>query len=295
MAAICSILVAALLLTACGSISQDMFKINDQLDRAIIAPVATSYTNNVPAPLRQGVTNFFDNLAYTNTIVNQLLQGKPLMAASDTARLVVNTVVGFGGIGDPATALGLEKHDEDVGQTLAVHGFGPGPYFVVPIYGPTTARDLVGTLAGSFLKPPFYLGRPLVAPEDVLLVIDTRAGQDEIAKAIREADDPYEFLKKAYLASRRILIYDGNPPAEDLEKGLEGLDELEDLDEEDLEALEELEDMEGLEDGEDPDDMGDLDEELDLPEPALGEDDAEGEAPIGKTLPREGQGKGGDD
>ncbi len=95
--------------------------------------------------MRTGVSNFFSNLGYTKVMINDLLQGKVRQFFADTARLVVNTTIGIGGLFDPASQLGLATHDEDFGQTLGKWGVPPGPYMMLPLLGPSTTRDSVGS------------------------------------------------------------------------------------------------------------------------------------------------------
>src|SRR5690349_6885375 len=152
------VLAAAGLLSACASLPQGerdprdrferanraVYRFNDSLDRHIAKPMAKGYVKVVPAPVRTGVGNFFNNLTYPTVIVNDLLQAKLKSFASDTARLVVNTTIGIGGLFDPATQMGLPTGDEDFGQTLGKWGVPPGSYMVLPIFGPSTVRDTVG-------------------------------------------------------------------------------------------------------------------------------------------------------
>ena len=130
---------------------------NDGLDRLLLKPAAQSYTEGVPGFAQEGVSNFFANIADVGTGLNNLLQGKVADGASDLARFAVNTVVGIGGLWDVATPMGLEKHDEDFGQTLGWWGVPAGPYLVLPVLGPSGARDATGLAvdyAASVYVPP---------------------------------------------------------------------------------------------------------------------------------------------
>ena len=122
------------------------------LDNAVLEPIAKGY-NKLPEPIRNGTSNFTSNIGTLLSIPNHLLQGNLKNAGDATASFLINTTVGIVGLGNPAEKLGLKSQQEDVGQTLGAYGVGPGCYFVLPILGPTTARDTVGILADSFVDP----------------------------------------------------------------------------------------------------------------------------------------------
>ncbi|MBT8421344.1 MAG: VacJ family lipoprotein, partial [Gammaproteobacteria bacterium] len=126
------------------------YGINDVLDQAFVEPIAEAYVAYVPGRIRTSVSNFFDNLAYLGVVINDILQGKIEYAVKDTGRFVVNSTIGFGGIFDPATSMGLERHEEDFGQTLGVWGASEGSYLVLPALGPSSARDVPGVAMGFF-------------------------------------------------------------------------------------------------------------------------------------------------
>ena len=132
--------------------SRAIFKFNMGFDKAILKPLATGY-NKLPEPIKNGTGNFTSNIATLLSIPNYLLQGNLSGAGDATASFLVNTTVGILGLANPAKKLGLDAQKEDVGQTLATYGVGSGCYFVLPILGPTTARDSVGMVADSFLDP----------------------------------------------------------------------------------------------------------------------------------------------
>jgi len=121
-------------------------------DRTILKPVAKGY-NKLPEPIKKGTSNFTSNLATLLSVPNHLLQGNIKDAGSATASFLVNSTVGILGIGNPAEKLGLKTTKEDVGQTLGSYGIDTGCYFVLPILGPTTARDSFGMIADSFIDP----------------------------------------------------------------------------------------------------------------------------------------------
>jgi phospholipid-binding lipoprotein MlaA len=130
-----------------------LFAVHNTLDRWVMAPVARGYRAIAPRPVRNGVSNFLGNLGAPVVLANDLLQGKPVRAGKTLARFGVNTTVGVLGIFDPAASIGLEPHNEDFGQTLAVWGVGEGPYIFVPLLGPTNVRDGVGHMVDSVFDP----------------------------------------------------------------------------------------------------------------------------------------------
>lgn len=192
-----------------------MYGFNDALDRAILKPVAKGYRTVTPDPVESGIGNFFANLGAPIDILNSLLQGKFGTALSGTGRFLVNSTVGLFGFFDPAAALGLEAHDEDFGQTLAVWGLDSGPYLVLPFLGPSTVRDAVGMVPDYYADPLFYYeddGEEHVLT--ALWIIDTRARLLDAEQFLEDAYDPYSFLRDAYLQRREYLIHDGNPPVD---------------------------------------------------------------------------------
>lgn len=194
-----------------------VFAFNDGLDRAVLKPVATGYEEAVPVPAKTGVSNFFGNIADVFIGVNNLLQGKVRDGASDFGRFAVNSTIGVLGLIDWASDMGLEKHDEDFGQTFGRWGVGPGAYVMVPVYGPRTARDTVGLAADVSADPVGNMGN--VPARNTLLVtrlVSERAALLPADKVIEEAAlDKYSYIRDAYLQRRRNLIYDGAPPHED--------------------------------------------------------------------------------
>lgn len=191
-----------------------MFGFNEGLDKVIIKPVAKGYDAVLPQPVQTGVANFFSNIADVFIGVNNLLQGKPIQAVSDGGRFLVNTTIGIVGIFDPASHLGLEKHDEDFGQTFGRWGVGDGAYIVLPVFGPRTARDTVGLGFDVYADPVANVSH--VPTRNTLLVVRTISDRADLLKAdkiIEEAAlDKYSYIRDAYLQRRRSLIYDGNPP-----------------------------------------------------------------------------------
>lgn len=191
-----------------------MFGFNEGLDKVIIKPVATGYEAVLPSPLQTGVSNFFSNIADLMIGVNNLLQGKPGQAASDAGRVLVNTTVGFLGIIDVASSMGMEKHEEDVGQTFGRWGMGDGAYVVLPFFGPRTARDTLGLVFDVATDPVSHVNH--IPTRNTLLTVRVVSDRAELLKAdkiIEEAAlDKYSYVRDAYLQRRQSLIHDGNPP-----------------------------------------------------------------------------------
>lgn len=191
-----------------------MFAFNEGLDTVIIKPVAQGYDAALPQPVKNGVTNFFANIADVFIAVNNLLQGKVPEAASDVGRFAVNTTVGVLGVFDVATEMGLEKHEEDFGQTFGRWGVGNGAYVVVPFFGPRNVRDTAGLVLDIYADPVANVDH--VPTRNTLLairVVSDRANLLPADKVIEEAAlDKYSYMRDAYLQRRRSLIHDGNAP-----------------------------------------------------------------------------------
>lgn len=193
-----------------------MFAFNEGLDSAIVKPVAKGYEAVLPSPIRTGVTNFFANIDDLFIGVNNLLQGKIPQAFNDFGRVAINSTIGLLGVLDIASDAGLEKHEEDFGQTFGRWGVGNGAYVVIPVFGPRTARDTVG-LVLDVAADPVANHRPK-RTRDVALVlraVNDRANLLPADKVVEEAAlDKYSYIRDAYLQRRRNLIHDGNPPRE---------------------------------------------------------------------------------
>ncbi|MGB5833176.1 MAG: VacJ family lipoprotein [Thiohalocapsa sp.] len=194
-----------------------MFKFNTDFDNAFIKPTAKGYQYITPEPVDRGVTNFFNNIADLTSVVNNALQFKLSRAGSDVGRVVVNTTVGIVGFFDVASNMGLPSYKEDFGQTLGYWGFGAGPYFVMPIIGPSSLRDTVGFAGDIVIDPFFSISKDEIYWGFVVLrVIDRRADLLVAGDILDSAAiDPYAFVRDAYLQRRRSQVYDGNPPMED--------------------------------------------------------------------------------
>mgnify|MGYP003302604686 FL=1 len=190
------------------STNRIVFEISDDLDTMIIRPVAEIYRDVTPRFIKNSVTNFFYNLSEVDTIINQLLQGKIVLAGQDSLRFLINSTIGIVGFVDVATRVGFERHDEDFGQTLGYWGVPAGPYVFLPLIGPSTIRD-------SFSKPTswFLSGNLSVSDEEakifinLLDAVETRERLLVAEKLI--VGDKYEFVKDVYMQSRNDLVLDG--------------------------------------------------------------------------------------
>jgi phospholipid-binding lipoprotein MlaA len=194
------------------------YSINDTLDKALLQPVAEVYAEYTPELARTGITNFFDNLAYLNVVLNSFLQGKFDQGLSDATRFIFNSTIGLAGLVDVGTHIGLPAHKEDFGQTLAVWGLGQGSYLYIPVQGPNTTRDVTDLASSALTNPITYMTGAILFPLTAINVINKRANLLEATRIRDEAAvDPYVFTREAYLQQREYLIYDGNPPTKGYE------------------------------------------------------------------------------
>ena len=189
------------------------YKFNDALDRAILKPTAKGYKAITPQFVETGVSNFFSNLGQPTVILNDLLQAKFKPALSDTGRFLLNTTVGIGGLFDPASKAGLDKNDEDFGQTLGKWGVHSGPYLMVPFFGPSTVRDGFGSGVDVFSDPLHYVERDAWRYSlDGMNLIDARARRLSLEDTLNQTYDKYGFIRNAYLQQREYQVTDGNAP-----------------------------------------------------------------------------------
>jgi phospholipid-binding lipoprotein MlaA len=198
-------------------VNRAIFRFNDALDRNVMRPVAEGYVKVVPSLVRRGVSNFFGNISDAFSAVNNALQGKREPLGNDLGRVLVNSTFGLGGIFDIASEGGIEKYNEDFGQTLGYWGLGPGPYLVIPILGPSDVRDATGLVVHGYFDPINNVTPPENMWELIVLrAIDTRAsllGTEDLVSGA--ALDRYTFIRSAYLQRRKNLVYDGKPPKDD--------------------------------------------------------------------------------
>lgn len=208
-------------------------RFNDKIDRAVLKPVATAYRDHVPKPIRTGVDNVLENLGYPTVIVNQLLQGKLLDGLQDTARFALNSTLGLAGLLDPASSAGLDRHDEDFGQTLGRWGVPSGPYLVIPLFGPSTVRDTPTRYVDSRTRADELLDDEVDLFREnayeigigVLGAINTRAALLDLDEMRAEAFDDYAFVRDAWLQRREYSVHDGEVDEEPLEPEDAGAEE----------------------------------------------------------------------
>jgi phospholipid-binding lipoprotein MlaA len=194
------------------SYNRAVYKFNDTVDRALLKPVAKGYDAVAPTFVRTGITNFFSNLDDVRIVANDLLQAKLHEALANIGRLVINTTAGIGGLIDLGTRFGLPKGNEDFGQTLGVWGVKSGPYFVLPLLGPSTIRDSFGRLGDSYVQYTYYVGYvPTRNSAYALDTINTRANLLAAGNILSGAAlDEYSFVRDAFLQRRERLVRDGN-------------------------------------------------------------------------------------
>lgn len=218
-------------------INRPIHDFNMTADRWVLRPVALGYDTITPDPVQSGVSNFFRNLGEPVTVVNGLLQGKPVESGRSTLRFVLNSTVGILGLFDVATEVGLPHDERDLGQTLGKWGVASGPYIVVPFLGPSTIRDGTGRIGDWFIDPYSHQFRGRQALRNQLLVlsvIDTRANMLPLDDVLEQAFDPYTFLRDSYLQRRRAMVRNGDAQAGD------------DIFDEDYDDLDDLDDYEDL-------------------------------------------------
>jgi phospholipid-binding lipoprotein MlaA len=191
-----------------------VYNFNDTADKAFLKPAAEGYQAITPDFVKTGIRNFFENIYDINNGLNNILQGKVVAGLSDFGRFGFNSVVGIFGLWDVATPLGLEKHSEDFGQTLGVWGVPPGPFFMIPLLGPSTVRDAPARYVDPQYAYSRWIGEIWLRNSLYGLdVVRTRAGYLKAGNIMEEAAiDPYSFMRDAWLQRRKNQVYDGKPP-----------------------------------------------------------------------------------
>ncbi|MBN0981063.1 VacJ family lipoprotein [Pseudomonas hygromyciniae] len=191
------------------SINRPIFVFNDTVDTYALKPLAQGYQFITPQFVEDGIHNFFRNIGDVGNLANNVLQLKPQKAGVDTARLLVNTTFGVLGLVDVGTKMGLQRSDEDFGQTLGYWGVGSGPYVMLPLLGPSTLRDAPSKYVDSYTEPYRYMNDiPTRNSAMGLDIIDTRASLLSAEKLIN--GDKYTFIRNAYLQNREFKVKDGN-------------------------------------------------------------------------------------
>ena len=203
-------------------LNRDIFIFNEKLDEKLLKPAALTYRKVTPQFARTGVTNFFNNLEEIDTTINQVLQGEIKYAFNDAGRFVINTTIGLFGLIDVASKMGLERHEEDFGQTLGVWGFDSGPYIMIPFLGPSNPRDLLSRPISSFLSGTFAMEDNDV--KITLIGIDALETRERLLDAeTLIIGDKYIFVKDAYVQSREYEINNGSTEDDEF------LDDMEDI------------------------------------------------------------------
>lgn len=207
------------------NVNRKVYAFNDRLDRAVLRPAAVGYRKITNQPVRRSVNNFFTNIQMPVTVANDLMQARPSEALGNTGRFFINLTIGIGGIFDPATRMGLPLKTTDFGITLARWGAGEGDFLMLPLLGPSSMRDVWHyPVDGYFFDPLSIIARThyfsygqYYLPQ-VLFVISTRSQLMDAESFLETAYDPYAFMRDAWRQRRLYKIYDGNPPADVIEK-----------------------------------------------------------------------------
>ncbi len=194
-----------------------IFEFNQDLDEALFEPVAKSYQENVAKPVQNRVSDFSSNIGDIGTLGNEIAQFELINSASTLGRVLINSTVGLFGLFDVASDWGLEKTEEDFGQTLAVWGTPEGSYVVLPVLGPSTLRDAAGKVVdvAQRVERTEKLKTAQEAGVIALQAVDTRVKLLPVIDLIRQSDDPYVAVRSSYLQKRKHDIYNGNLPEDD--------------------------------------------------------------------------------
>ena len=198
-------------------LNRAVYKFNNGVVRVFLDPLTSVYTTLVPGPIRDRLKSFFDNLDEPFTFVNDVLQGEGKRASDTLGRFVLNSTVGIGGLFDPAQSLGIDRHTEDFGQTLAVAGVPPGDYIMVPFYGPTTARDGFGLIVHFFADPVNWVMQAndlgyLSWPRRGISGLEGYARNKAFLTDLQKNSlDGYATLRTYYLQNRDFQIRNGKP------------------------------------------------------------------------------------
>lgn len=189
-------------------VNRAIFRFNDTVDTYTLKPIAQGYQYIAPQFVEDGVHNFFNNIGDVGNLANNVLQLKPADAGVDSARLIFNTTFGLLGFIDVGTRMGLQRNDEDFGQTLGHWGVGSGPYVVLPLFGPSTVRDALARYPDTYTSPYRYIDH--VPTRNTALgvnLIDTRASLLSAERMV--TGDRYTFIRNAYLQNREFKVKDG--------------------------------------------------------------------------------------
>ena len=194
--------------------NRKMFALNDALDRAFFEPVARGYRRIMPRPVRHGVVNFLNNLRSPVVFINDVLQGDGRQAGTTVARFGINSTIGLLGVLDPATNMGLRRRDEDFGQTLGAWGARPGPYIFLPVIGPTTVRDGIGSIVDLAFDPLNWANydkrNTVIVTRSALYAVSTRESLLDANDQLRRTSlDPYVSVRSGYSLLRDSAVHNG--------------------------------------------------------------------------------------
>ena len=213
------------------SLNRSIFEVNEGLQDVLLRPIAKFYNANVNLTVRQGISNFLDNLSSPVIFANDLLQGEFERALTTFGRAFINTTIGIVGFADVASELGIERHDEDFGQTLAVYGMGEGFYLVLPIFGPSSPRDAIGKFVIDPYLDPLGLWLGNTDRQNIQYTLAGANGLDQYAGIVDELNqvkktsvDYYAAVRSLYRQKRKTEINNGSifelPPIPDLSYGI---------------------------------------------------------------------------
>lgn len=190
------------------------YKVHEVVDGKIVKPIVQAYVDYTPKIVQTGIRNFFGNIDDMFSVVNDFLQWKLDKAGNDMGRVMINTGPGLLGLIDIASDAGIERGNEDFGQTFGYWGFPQGPYLFIPVFGPTTVRDGTGWIIRGYANPIGYVDS--ISTRNILWsinLVDLRASALQAESLVAQAAlDPYTFIRRAYLQRRQYLVYDGKPP-----------------------------------------------------------------------------------
>ena len=189
-------------------LNQHIFAVNDYFDQRLVRPIALSYTSITPRAFQVGVGNFFDNLQDVNIAINDFLQLKVQEGLSDSSRVIINSTMGVGGLVDVATNLGLDRNEEDFGQTLGAWGIETGPYLFLPIFGASNLRDSVGLMVDAVFNPIRFL-QNLETRYSLYLADELDFRSSLLAYDELIIGDRYLFVREAYVQNREYVVHDG--------------------------------------------------------------------------------------
>jgi phospholipid-binding lipoprotein MlaA len=196
--------------------NRKVYSFNKAIDKTVARPITVGYKAVTPDVLETGVSNVFSNLGDVPNFLNNLLQGKPTDSMSDLARFVINSTLGIVGLWDPASSMGLQKHDEDFGQTLATWGVSDGPYVMLPLLGPSTLRDSIAYPVDSEIDLINQIDHIRTRNQiKIIELVDKRAAIMSLEEQLESANDEYIFVRDVWLQNRKYRIFDSEIPLDD--------------------------------------------------------------------------------